>query len=82
MPNVKTSDALRNTIAMIKPGTSVDLDIMHRDGKTASMKAKLGELPDEAQASAQPRPQQQGRQVKPKVKKLPGGGTQWTWEYP
>jgi len=80
---IKTSDALRNTIAMIKPGSSVDLDVTHKDGKTATVKAKLGELPDETQASAQPaRQQQKGRQVKPKVKKLPGGGTQWTWEYP
>jgi Do/DeqQ family serine protease len=44
---VKSGDALRNMIAMIKPGSQVALDITHRDGKTDSVKAKLAELPDE-----------------------------------
>ncbi|HTL31934.1 MAG TPA: trypsin-like peptidase domain-containing protein [Kofleriaceae bacterium] len=44
---VRTDDALKNTIAMIKPGSSVDLDVVHKDGKTATIKAKLAELPEE-----------------------------------
>jgi serine protease Do len=51
---VRTGDTLRNTIAMIKPGTQVSLDVTHRDGKSETLKVKLAELPDEAQ-------QQQGR---------------------
>jgi hypothetical protein len=40
---------LRNTIAMIKPGTTVELQVIHKDGSKAPVKAKLGELPsDEA----------------------------------
>jgi Do/DeqQ family serine protease len=79
---VKTSDALRNTIAMIKPGTAVELEVTHKNGKTATVKAKLGELPD-ADAQAQHAPARSKRQqVKPKMKKLPNGGQQWTWEYP
>jgi Do/DeqQ family serine protease len=44
---VKTGDVLRNTIAMIKPGTTVDLQVVHMNGDKASVKAKLGELPAE-----------------------------------
>jgi serine protease Do len=51
---VRTDDALKNTIAAIKPGSSVDLDIIHKDGKTASIKAKLGELPESARATLAP----------------------------
>ena len=51
---VRTDDALKNTIAAIKPGTSVELDIIHKDGKTASIKAKLGELPDSSRATLAP----------------------------
>jgi len=42
---VKTSDVLRNTIAMIKPGTTVELQVVHKNGNRAAVKAKLGELP-------------------------------------
>ncbi len=42
---VKNSDVLRNTIAMIKPGTTVDIDVIHKDGSKGAVKAKLGELP-------------------------------------
>ena len=62
---VRTDDALKNTIAAIKPGTSVDLDIIHKDGKTASVKAKLGELPDAARATLAPQLQKPSK-AKPK----------------
>ena len=42
---VKTSDALRNTIAMIKPGTTVELEVVSRTAGKSVIKAKLGELP-------------------------------------
>ncbi|HMG54618.1 MAG TPA: trypsin-like peptidase domain-containing protein [Kofleriaceae bacterium] len=42
---IRTGYVLRNTIAMIKPGSSVDLDVVHKDGAKATIKAKLGELP-------------------------------------
>jgi serine protease Do len=45
---VKTDDALRKMIAAVKPGTTIELAVTHRNSKTATMKAKLGELKDEA----------------------------------
>jgi Do/DeqQ family serine protease len=45
---IKTGDVLRNSIAMIKPGTTVDLDVVHRAGNKATIKAKLGELPSDS----------------------------------
>jgi S1-C subfamily serine protease len=53
---VKTDLELRNTIAMIKPGTTVDLEVIHQDGHKSIVKVKLGELPDQA-------PQQQQQPV-------------------
>jgi S1-C subfamily serine protease len=45
---VASSDVLRNTIAMIKPGSEVELQVVAaRDARTKSVKVKLGELPDE-----------------------------------
>ncbi len=44
---VRSSDVLRNTIAMIRPGTTVDLEIVGRTAAKKVIKAKLGELPDE-----------------------------------
>ncbi len=68
---VKTSDALRNTIALIKPGTQVDLEVTHRDGKTQTVKAKLADLPDD---TAQVAPaKQQRKQRQPQVRR---------WTYP
>jgi hypothetical protein len=70
---VRTSDRLRNTIAMTHPGTQVQLEVMHHDGKTATIKPKLGELTDEIeQAAAQ---QAQPQRSKPQVRR-------WTWQSP
>jgi len=74
---VKTGDALRNMIASIKPGTQVDLDIIHRDGKTASVKAKLAALPDEP-SQLDPRtqvPSKQRQKQQPKVRR-------WSFQSP
>jgi Do/DeqQ family serine protease len=43
---IRTSDVLRNTIAMIKPGTTVDLVVYPKNGQRKIVKAKLGELPE------------------------------------
>jgi serine protease Do len=42
---IRTGDVLRNTIAMIKPGTTVDLEVVRKSGQKSTIKAKLGELP-------------------------------------
>jgi S1-C subfamily serine protease len=43
---VRSSDVLRNTIAMIKPGTVVELTVFPKTGSKKIIKATLGELPD------------------------------------
>ena len=42
---IRTGDVLRNTIAMIKPGTTVELQLVRKSGNKETVKAKLGELP-------------------------------------
>jgi serine protease Do len=44
----RTSDVLRNTVAMIKPGTNVELQVVRKNGAKTTVKAKLGELPSDA----------------------------------
>jgi serine protease Do len=46
--DVRTVDVLRNTIAMIKPGTTVDLAVVSKNSNKRVVKAKLGELPEES----------------------------------
>ena len=43
---IRTSDLLRNTIAMTKPGTTVELAVISQNGAKKTLKAKLGELPE------------------------------------
>jgi Do/DeqQ family serine protease len=62
---VKSDDALRNTIAMMKPNSTVQLAVTHRDGKTRTVKAKLGELKDETPPMAKSKSSK-----KPSIKKL------------
>jgi Do/DeqQ family serine protease len=42
---IRTGYVLRNAIAMTRPGTTVDLAVIHRGGGKATLKARLGELP-------------------------------------
>ncbi len=42
---VRSSDVLRNTIAMITPGTTIDLEVARKGAGRTVVKAKLGELP-------------------------------------
>jgi serine protease Do len=65
---VRTGYVLRNAIAMTRPGTTVDLEVVHRNGNKATVKAKLGELPADDMVRARPaarqrrQPQQQQQQ--------------------
>ncbi|HEY5943843.1 MAG TPA: PDZ domain-containing protein, partial [Kofleriaceae bacterium] len=66
---VKTDDALRKYIGNAKPGTSVELQVVHRNAKTATVKAKLGELKDEQPAMS--------KSSKKQMKQLPRSKLQW-----
>lgn len=44
---IKTSLELRNAIAATKPGSTISIDVVHPNGKRATIKAKLGELPEQ-----------------------------------
>ncbi len=46
---IRSGDVLRNTIALIKPGTTVDLEVVGRGAPARKklVKARLGELPDD-----------------------------------
>jgi serine protease Do len=50
---MQRSEVLRNTIAMTPPGTTVALDVVHRDGTKDHVNVKLGRLPDEQKVSQQ-----------------------------
>jgi serine protease Do len=41
---VRSGDYLRNTIAMIRPGTTVDLEVLRNNVGKKTIKAKLGDL--------------------------------------
>jgi serine protease Do len=46
---IRTGELLRNTIALLKPGTTVDLEVIGpAPAKKRLIKARLGELPDDA----------------------------------
>jgi serine protease Do len=44
---VKSDVEMRTAIAAAKPGTMVELQVVHQDGRKATVKAKLGELPEQ-----------------------------------
>jgi serine protease Do len=62
---IKTGDVLRNTIAMIKPGTTVDLQVVRKSGNKETIKAKLGELPADNVVPARQLRQRQNPQRRP-----------------
>jgi len=63
---IKTSDVLRNTIAMIKPGTIVELQLVRKDGSKGAVKARLGELPADNVVPARQLRGQRQRQQQPR----------------
>jgi serine protease Do len=44
--SIRSSDVLRNTIAMMRPGTTVDLEVVSRATGKKVIKARLGTLPE------------------------------------
>src|SRR5262245_14816322 len=71
---IRTGDVLRNTIAMIKPGTTVELQVVRKSGNKDTIKAKLGELPADNVVPARQlrqRQQQQRRQPQQQQQQWP-----------
>jgi serine protease Do len=68
---IKTGFVLRNAIAMTRPGTTVDLEVIHRTGNKATLKAKLNELPADNVVRVRPAAKQR-RQPQPQPQ-------QWQW---
>jgi serine protease Do len=62
---IKTGYVLRNAIAMTRPGTTVDLEVIHRSGNKATLKAKLGELPADNVVRVRPAAKQRRQQPQP-----------------
>jgi S1-C subfamily serine protease len=60
---VKTDNELRYAIAAQKPGATVELDVVHQDGQRATVKAKLGELPERS------RQQELEQQQQPQIRR-------------
>jgi len=58
---VKSGDVLRNTIAMIRPGTTVDLEVVRNNVGKKVIKAKLGDLESALKAQAAQQPRRRGR---------------------
>ncbi len=49
---ISSSESLMNTIALLHPGTTITLAVASPDAKTKTVRAKLGELPDDKAARA------------------------------
>ncbi len=71
---IKTSDLLRNTIAMIRPGTTVNLEVARRDSGKSVIKAKLGELP------ADPSIADQRKLMQQRMKQQRQQPQRWQWQ--
>jgi serine protease Do len=68
---VTRDDSLRNMIAMSKPGTQIELAVVHPDGKKATVKVKLAELKDEAP------PMSKSKGKKPSIRQMQPRKMQW-----
>ena len=60
---IKTGDLLRNSIAMLKPGTTIELQVVHKNGSKSPMKVKLGEMP--AEDTVGPATRGRGQRLRP-----------------
>jgi Do/DeqQ family serine protease len=67
---MKSDSELRSAIAAAKPGTTVELDVVHQDGRRATIKARLGELPDHSRAQ-----ELEQQQMQPQIR-------HWEWHSP
>jgi Do/DeqQ family serine protease len=72
---IKTSDLLKNTIAMTKPGTVIELQVVRKGGNREVLKTKLGELPAD---NVVPPRQLRQRQV-PRLRQQPAQRGQGQW---
>jgi serine protease Do len=61
---VKTSNALRNAVAAIKPGTKVPVDLL-REGKPIKLNVPVGEQPQDMRAAIEGAPKGGGEQPGP-----------------
>ena len=58
---IKSSEILHNAVATFKPGTTVDLAIIRKNGNRATLKTRLAEMPSDEEQASQPRRRQQQR---------------------
>jgi serine protease Do len=65
--------ALRNTIALVAPGSTVSLDVVRKDGSRAAFKVKLGILPEDPQVSQHRGQQPRVQPGQPGLPNVPNG---------
>jgi S1-C subfamily serine protease len=58
---VRNGDVLRNSIAMMRPGTTVDLEVVRHNVGKKVFKAKLGDLEEALKAQERAQPRRRGR---------------------
>jgi Do/DeqQ family serine protease len=58
---VRNGDVLRNSIAMMRPGTTVDLEVVRNNVGKKVFKAKLGDLEEALKAQERAQPRRRGR---------------------
>jgi serine protease Do len=87
--DTKDDGTLRDTVANQKPGTTVDVALIHQNGAKQTIKVRLGALPDETSAERMNRQQQelqqgqrQQMQQHMQHRVLPNGAQQWQWQSP
>ncbi len=82
----KEGSVLRDTVAKQKPGTTVDVALIHQNGAKQTIKVRLGILPDETSAEQLQRQQQEQMQQQMQQhmqhRVLPNGVQQWQWQSP
>jgi len=82
--DTKDDGTLRDTVAKQKPGTTVDVALIHQNGAKQTIKVRLGALPDETSAERLGRQQQEQIQQQQHMQHrvLPNGVQQWQWQSP
>ncbi len=83
--DTKDDGTLRDTVAKQKPGTTVDVALIHQNGAKQTIKVRLGALPDQTSAEQrrqQQQEQQQQMQQHMQHRVLPNGAQQWQWQSP
>ncbi|TMQ23116.1 MAG: PDZ domain-containing protein [Deltaproteobacteria bacterium] len=70
---IKSSEILHNAVATFKPGTTVDLAIIRKNGNRATLKTRLAEMPSDDEQASQPR----GRRQQQRPQRLQQRPQQW-----